>query len=876
MLGHWSFDQYFKKEAIIWGWKLLTQEYGLPPNRLFATVHKDDDQSYQIWCNDTDIDKSHILRFTKDNFWEMAASGPCGYCSEIHFDRGPLSTQDITYQHKTLGINQNNNRYIELINFVFIDKNKSLDGSLSELGTNNVDTGAGLERLALLIQSSGSNYHTDLFKPIIDKIVLLSGVSYDQGVQGNPHRVISDHIRALSFALADGVNFSRGGQGYVLRRILRRALRYSTKLTNQNKPFVYQLVDSVCAIMQDHYPELQKSNSRITKLIIDEEQKFIDTLGAGITIINNLIDDAHKKNLKVLDGKKIFKLYDTYGFPLDLSKEIASEHQLTIDQQGYNQEMTKQRTLARNSQKFSIDSDQSCSWIRIHPGSTTEFCGYHHLNFIAKTLKYRFLSSEEIHNQLKNTKYPEHFRSIKHDLNKPRSQIMLIECQLNSTGFYPRSGGQEGDVGYLINDFIKLEVLNTYYIFSHITHRCQLISGDSDHPQAFDQFSGIVDKHYRLQSSIHHSCTHLLNSALRKYLGDHVTQQGAYSNNNSLRFDFSHPKPLSSFQLKQIEFAINNTISNNYPIKIDHLELKTALQQGAVFLTSENYDHHKVRVVTMESTAKDQDDNFHHLNSKELCGGTHVNSTGQIGYFIIMSEGSIASGIRRITAKAGIAAVSAGHQIRSEWTQIYSLLKLPIKLSSTAPSQNNDDQYDGTKSSDYLAHQQLKTLIEKNIDLSSQIDHLHNIQLSSYVHLLIDKLEHCKKPQTTDHRFLVTELSDQFNKKDLGIILAKISTACSEDNAIIVIYHLESVHQKPSSNNKNTYDVMIICSVSKTLQPLWHAGKLIKFICNKWKGDGGGRPDRAQGGIKSIDHDTVKNLRDQINNFVFSNQPPYQ
>ena len=843
MLGHWSFDDYFKKDTIIWGYQLLTEVYNLPKNRLFATVHKDDHHAYNIWQKYTDIKNDHILKFTTDNFWEMGKSGPCGFCSEVHFDRGNLISQKDTYNHKNLGVNGNNHRYIELINFVFIDSKKSASGEISLLDKKNIDTGAGLERLSSVIQGTNGDYNTDLFKPIIDKICLMSKSSYHDNDSGKAHRIISDHMRALCFGLSDGVKFSAGGAGYVLKRILRRALRYATKLTGSNSEFLYHLVDPVIVTLSSEFPELKKNQNQITKLILAEEKKFLLTLASGEKILQSLISDAKKKKLDFICGKEIFKLYDTYGFPYDLSAEIALESNIKINRLAFDEKMARQKTMARGSQKF-LDVDKDQSWHVLKHCQNNEFCGYDTLKIKSNTLRYRILDCHEIAQNIKS-KNKQDYRSDIYHTKKDFKDLTIIEIQLEKTPFYATAGGQAGDKGLLYNDYMKLEVLTTYYQYSDIIHRCQLISGSIDQTDAFDEFICSVDQDYRMQSKAHHSATHLLHSALKKHLGEHVHQQGAYSNNYFLRFDFSHDQKLSLEQLKNIEFSVNQAIKENLEVTACYMDLQEALQSGAESLAGEKYDHKSVRVITMHKKAINCQQKKSvcdlSISSKELCGGTHVKNTSEIGYFLIVSESSIASGIRRIVAKAGWSALNTAYAMKCEISMLYNNFNLPA-----------DFLYDNI-TKNYTAKNRLLSYINDlnnlNNSLKSELNHMQLEKIKSYVKSFFS--DNLYKSNDASYDFVIAKLPDVFDKKDLNVLAEQVVEGFNADqsykNCLVILYMVSE-----GAKNSSSYSINLLCLVASNLQLKVSAKQIVQSICKEYKGAGGGRVDRAQGGIKFI------------------------
>ena len=617
MLGNWSFGDYYKKEAILWAWELLTEVWQLPKDRLFITVYEDDDEAEELWKAHTDLDPWRIQRFdSKDNFWEMGDIGPCGPACEIHFDLGDPETQRETFSDKTLGVNGENARYIEIWNLVFMEYERLGNGDLKPLKAKNIDTGMGFERVCSIIQGSGSNYETDIFRPLIDEIAKLAKVPYESGEAGTPHRVIADHLRALAFAVADGVTPGNEGRGYVLRRILRRASRFS-QLLGQEEPFIYQFVPTLIEVMGEAYPELSARRTYITQVIKDEEQRFMKTLKEGLQRFEKLTDEIASKPAKpgvdggspTIPGELVFTLYDTYGFPADLTEMLAAEKGLKVDMAGFDEAMEEQRQRARGAAKFDANLAAEQNWIVVSPESDSKFIGY-----------------ETLEIPVRITRYSEHGDDI-------------LVC-LKETPFYAEAGGQVGDVGTIANEHLTLQVVDTFTVLDMHVHRCRLSSGllDSDN---FEGLKAQVDGEARRATVRNHSATHLLHAALRQVLGDHVQQQGSRVAPEGLRFDFTHPKAISKDEQRQIEQLVNREILTNHPVATETLPIDDAKKAGATALFGEKYGD-VVRTIKMGGF------------SFELCGGTHANLTGDIGLFKITSESSISAGIRRLEATTGL------------------------------------------------------------------------------------------------------------------------------------------------------------------------------------------------------------------------------
>ncbi|MBP9006963.1 MAG: alanine--tRNA ligase, partial [Candidatus Syntrophosphaera sp.] len=601
MLGNWSFGDYYKKEAIEWAWELLTNVFHLPKDKLFATVHNTDEESYNLWKNNTDIDSSHISYFgDKDNFWEMGETGPCGPCTEIHYDRGIEHCMKKNVPGHKCELNGDCNRFIELWNLVFIQYNREEDGSLSPLKSRYVDTGAGFERLVQILQNTYSNYETDLFMPIINKIVQMSGVPYNPET-GMSHRVIADHIRCLCFALADGGFPSNEGRGYVLRRILRRAARHG-RLLGFSEPFMFHLVDSVVEIMSEPFAELKGKEAYIKMVIKAEEERFNSTLDKGLERFDQICANSTEK---IIPGKDAFQLYDTYGFPLDLTINLAEERGFKVDTAGFEEEMKKQRERARKSSKF-IYKWEDMDWIELMPSTPTDFVGYDNFSIEAHIQRYRIDDEGNLH------------------------------IQLDKTPFYAESGGQVADTGRIYNDDFEMQVMDVKRIDDKFIHIGHLIKGAISSPLVKAE----IDLPRRKDIARNHTATHLLHKALRMVLGEYVQQKGSFVGPDYLRFDFTQLQALTQDEINKVEDIVNEIVKENRPVHIEIKDIDEARSEGAMALFGEKYGQ-KVRVISVEDF------------SKELCGGTHISATGEIGLFKIISESSSSAGIRRIEAVTG-------------------------------------------------------------------------------------------------------------------------------------------------------------------------------------------------------------------------------
>ncbi|MBD3421316.1 MAG: alanine--tRNA ligase [Chitinivibrionales bacterium] len=625
MLGNWSFGDYYKREAITWAWELLTKVWKLDKQRLYVTVYEEDEDAVEIWKSATDIDAKRILRFgKKDNFWEMGDTGPCGPCSEIHYDIGDPATREETFADPVLGVNGENDRYREIWNLVFIQFNRKSESQLEELPSKHVDTGMGFERVVAVLQNSSSNYGTDLFMPIITKLGEMCNVKYDKGESGTPFRVIADHIRALVVTITDGVFPSNEGRGYVLRRLLRRAYRFGRSL-EFDEPFLHKLVDTVIEIMGGAFPEIRERRDYVIEVIKSEEERFDQTLEQGIEIFNGIARKSKSAGNEKIDGSDVFALYDTYGFPMDLTRLMAQEQQLDIDEDGFYARMDEQKQRARlGARKSTESSPGSNEWIDVSGAESTEFIGFESGSAEVKVARFRKLEDEA-----------------------------LYQIVLEKTPFYAEAGGQVGDRGVLTAaDGVTIEVLDTFKVHDTIVHKAKA-SRPLDTASLATPLKAEIITGERQATMRNHSATHLLQAALRSTLGDHVQQSGSRVDPLSLRFDFTHFKALTPQEIEDIELQVNEWILLDLAVTWDVKPIEQARSEGAMALFGEKYAD-EVRVVSMGDI------------SKEFCGGTHVRTTGNIGMFHITSESSISAGIRRIEAITGLN--SLGYLQRKERT----------------------------------------------------------------------------------------------------------------------------------------------------------------------------------------------------------------
>ncbi|WP_209331701.1 alanine--tRNA ligase [Lunatimonas salinarum] len=638
MLGNWSFGDYFKKEAIEWAWELLTKVYKLPVDRLYVTVFggdtgdglEQDQEAVELWADWIDRDRI-LFGSKKDNFWEMGETGPCGPCSEIHIDlrtdkeRSSLDGKDL--------VNQDHPQVIEIWNLVFIQFNRTQDGSLKELPAKHVDTGMGLERLVRAIQWKHSNYDSDLFTPFIAKVEELSGISYgDEESVDIAFRVIVDHIRAIAFTIADGQLPSNNKAGYVIRRILRRAVRYGYTFLGFKQPFLHRLMPTLAHHFGEVFPEVSDQLDFVSKVILEEEQSFLRTLEKGLKILDLIKSELAQSGKHVIPGEQAFELYDTYGFPLDLTSLIAREGGYSVDEAGFAQAMVRQKDRSRAAAE-----QETKDWIMVATEEGTEFVGYDQLTSQSRIVKYREI------------------------VEKKGKKFQLV---LDRTPFYAESGGQVGDRGTIYSDTETLQVLDTKKENELIVHLVDRIPAD---PEAV--FWCEVDQPRHQQIMKNHSATHLLQAALRAVLGDHVQQRGSLVNDEVLRFDFSHFAKMTDDEIEQVEAIVNEKIRDNIGLEeLRNIPIDKAKTMGATALFGEKYGEF-VRVIT-----------FGRDFSVELCGGTHVRATGNIGYFKIVTEGSISAGVRRIEAVTGSQAEAYVNTQLRILREVQEMMKSPRDL----------------------------------------------------------------------------------------------------------------------------------------------------------------------------------------------------
>jgi len=648
MLGNWSFGDYFKKEAIEWAWELLTEVYKIDPTTLYVTIFEGapdeniakDNEAYDFWKAIIPEDRI-LLGNKKDNFWEMGDQGPCGPCSEIHVD---IRTEE--EKNKTAGadlVNMDHPHVVEVWNLVFIEYNRKADGSLEKLPQKHIDTGMGFERLCMVLQGKNSNYDTDVFTPLIREIETLTNTTYGKSENTDRAiRVIADHLRTVYFAIADGQLPSNNGAGYVIRRILRRAIRYGFTFLNQKEPFIHQLVETLSQQMGKAFPELLREQQLAFNVIREEENSFLKTLDQGLLLLESILKNAPNKTV---DGTKAFELYDTFGFPFDLTALIASERGFTVDQKGFDTAMEAQKSRSR-----AAAASKAGDWVILREDDTEEFVGYDHLNTQVKITRYRKMNSAK--------------------------EGDFYQLVFNLTPFYPEGGGQVGDKGYLqaVNGDI-FYIINTRKENNLIVHQTKTI------PDALEgNFIAVVDEKQRKRTSSNHTATHLMHQALRSVLGTHVEQKGSMVHSGMFRFDFSHFSKVSTEELTAVEQFVNARIHEQIELEEDrNTPYQKALEKGAMALFGEKYGD-TVRTIQFGQ-------------SIELCGGTHVKNTSDIWHFKILTESAVASGIRRIEAITGDAVKTHFEEQSELLDNVNKLLKQnqdPLKAIESLQSENTD------------------------------------------------------------------------------------------------------------------------------------------------------------------------------------------
>ncbi|BDU58633.1 alanine--tRNA ligase [Limnohabitans sp. MORI2] len=757
MLGNWSFGDYFKRESLKWAWELLTEVYKLPADRLLATVYQEDDEAYDIWTKEIGLPPERVIRigdnkggrYKSDNFWMMADTGPCGPCSEIFYDHGPEIPGGPPGSP-----DEDGDRFIEIWNNVFMQFNMAEDGSVTRLPAPCVDTGMGLERLAAILQHVHSNYEIDLFDALIKAAARETGCK-DLGHKSL--RVIADHIRATSFLVSDGVVPSNEGRGYVQRRIIRRAIRHGY-LLGQKKPFFHKLVPDLVKLMGDAYPNMASQAERIASVLKAEEERFFETLEVGMQIL----DSALEGGVKVLPGEVAFKLHDTYGFPLDLSADVCRERNLTVDEAGFAAAMEKQKSQARAAGKFKMDKALE------YTGAGNAFVGYDELKATAKVLAV-YVDGNSVA-----------------ELKNGQSGVVVLD----TTPFYAESGGQVGDRGVLVSGSAKFAVEDTSKIKADVYgHHGTLTQGTL---AVGDHVDAQVDMAVRAATVRNHSATHLMHKALREVLGDHVQQKGSLVNAERTRFDFAHNAPVTDAQIREIEAKVNAEILANAAAQARVMDIESAQKTGAMMLFGEKYGE-TVRVLDIGS-------------SRELCGGTHVKATGDIGLFKVVAEGGVAAGVRRIEAVTGANALAYLQSLEDSVAQAAGALKAP-------PTELN------ARLAQVL--EQIKTLEKEVSALKGKVASAQSDELMTQavdvkgVKLLVAKLEGADVKTLRD---TMDKLKDKM--KSAVIVLAAVDGEKVNIAAGVTADHTAKVK----------------------------AGEMANFVAQQVGGKGGGKPDMAMAG----------------------------
>jgi alanyl-tRNA synthetase len=765
MLGNWSFGNYYKAEAIGWAWELLTREWGLKPDRLWATVYLDDDDAAGLWRKISDLPPERILRFgEKENFWEMAETGPCGPCSEIHIDRGADGCDKKKERGHRCQVNGDCARFIELWNLVFIQYNRGADGKLDELPSKHVDTGMGLERIAAVLQDVMSNYDVDFMRDLIGTAEKIAKRRYGgEPISDISFRVIADHARAVSFLIADGVSPGNEGRGYVLRRLLRRAARHG-RMLGLKEPFLFQVAATVSEIMGGAYPELRSEQERIGEVIRGEEERFGETLEKGLVLLDEVVAELRRKRERVLPGEVAFRLYDTYGFPLDLTEDILRGQEISVDQLGFDLLMEEQRSRGREA-RAELQGE-----LRVQLDREVRFVGYDRLEAESRVLAIfaQGQGAEEI---------------------GEGSEADLITAE---TPFYGESGGQVGDHGIIETARgDRMEVFDTQHPTPQLTvHRGRVKKGRIE---VGDAVHLRVDGSHRRRTMLNHSATHILHSVLREELGAHVRQAGSLVAPDRLRFDFNHTGAIPDERLNAIEKKVNERIRMDAEVRIEESSFDEAIRRGALAFFGDKYGEH-VRVVSIGDF------------SVELCGGTHVHRSGEIGIFKLHAEGGVAAGVRRVEAVTGESALELIRRYEDRLKEIGELVR-------AAPDE---------------AVERVKKLLQQQRDLQREIERLHGqrgkdqmtrLRPKEYngVKAIVEKVEKIDLKQ-------LREMADQL-KKELGSGIVFLVTA-------------------------GDANVTMVCSVTEGLTSRYHAGNIIKEVAPIVGGGGGGRADFAQAGGK--------------------------
>lgn len=796
MLGNFSFGDYFKKDAIHFAWEFLTKELQIPKEKLYVTVHLSDDEAADIWHNQEGIPRDRIFRFDKDNFWKMGDTGPCGPCTEIFYDHGPKVG---TISDPFKGIEAGEDRFVEIWNLVFMQYFENPPGTLTPLPKPSVDTGSGLERVTAAMQGKFNNYDTDLFMPMIERACKIGGVEYisDKEVLAkNPAaaektaalRVLADHCRSASFLIADGALPSNEGRGYVLRRIMRRAIRYGRKLS-ADKSFLPGMAEALIDSMGEIYPELKTRRDHVLNTIRDEEDRFIATLDKGTAILMDELSKTKSKGLKELSGEVVFRMYDTYGFPADLTRVIANEQGVDVNEAAFEKEMEENRAKSKASWKGKAMGADEAHMIKfakdyLQSGKSVTFLGYEGTVGDGKVMA---LSNGHVEVT---------------ELKTGDTGLMILDA----TTFYGEGGGQAGDMGYIMQDTNRARVVNTTKIDDIILHHVEVEHGSF---KISDKVLTGVDPVERRNTASNHSATHLLHAALRKVLGVHVTQAGSLVDSQKTRFDFTHNKPVSAEEIRQIEDLVNEQIARANPVQTEMMSHKAALEKGAMALFGEKYAN-DVRVLTMGDF------------SCELCGGTHVKNTSEIRLFKVVSEAGVSSGVRRIEAITGDAAVRYA---------MSSIQHLDDALAAAGfqKSPHYIKHLETTGETATLANR-VEALKEQAKHLEKEIKKLQGGQIN--VDELASKALSFKTKSGAAAKLVLADVA-----LDDRQVLAEVTDHLKnkiQSGIVVVVGQGEGSHP-------------IIVSVSKEIAGETKAGDLLREVAGVMGGKGGGRPDFAQG-----------------------------
>jgi alanyl-tRNA synthetase len=773
MLGNWSFGDYYKREAIGWAWELLTRVWKLDRDRLWATVHTTDDESAAVWDAVTDLPRRRVLRFGADNFWEMGDTGPCGPCSEIHVDRGPAACDRRADPDHRCGVNAGCARYLEIWNLVFIQYNRDADGRLTDLPARHVDTGMGFERMCAVLQHVSSNYDVDVLRGVIASAERLSGRRYGVGGRDDVSlRVIADHGRAVTFLVADGIRPSNEGRGYVLRRLLRRAARHG-KLLGLDRPFLWEVVGAVVHGMGRAYPEIVAGHREIADVVRAEEERFAATLDRGLALLSAEVGRARGAAATTLPGEVAFRLYDTYGFPLDLTEDILAGEGLAVDREGFERAMEAQRARARGAQRF-VDA-AAAPEVAGRGDVASRFVG-DHVNEWASEVVALLVRGESTRG--------------------PVAAGAEVDVVTAETPFYAEAGGQVGDRGWLETDGARVEVVDTQRIApTVVAHRGVVREGAL---AVGDRVRLRLDVARREAARLNHSATHLLHAALRRRLGAHVRQAGSLVTPERLRFDFSHPRPVPPEALAEIEADVNAWVRANAEVATEEMPYDAAVKAGALAFFGEKYGD-RVTVVRMGAF------------STELCGGTHVRRTGDIGVVKVRGEGGVAAGVRRLEAVSGEGALALIRQHEAVLREITSLLHGPAEEAAAKLEKLLAQQRDLEKR---IAELQGKLAGGATRDLLADARRVDGVTvLATRVEGLDDK----------GLREMADRLRDRIAS---GVVV--LGSACGER-------------------------VLLLAAVTRDLVGRYHAGNIIKQLAPLVGGGGGGRPDFAQAGGKDPD-----------------------